>query len=430
MTSSLRKKSVVALLLVSLGVLSWQIYTLFVDTGFKVSLRSKVENKLALNKSDQVVKLSQQPTSSMAAVPSLSATKNAQSDSSITAVNTPVNNNDEQAVKMVQPSLQLQNNGESQAQKSYLNLVREYQTAQMKRLIAQDYEAIAVANRNAAKAIVQTKTMHVKPSVLPQFTLGAKKSKPATPQKQYELVYTGEQGGHWNATIRYNNKLLDINLGTELANGEKVQTINQKEVVLSKDDRRTTISFFGVHTQKIVSASAPTNKPKQFDAMSNLQAKPQTKQIQLSAIHPVNLLRQSKPNTTEQKLAARRITTKKPVIKQVLPKAIVSQPATHRQYTKREQTLLTRNSKYYTIVLRSSNNIHAIQRYLQQNGLAKRASYYKRRLNGKPNYVAIYGQYPNAASTLAAIADLPIQLQRWSPSVKPNRAVKREIRSA
>ena len=129
-----------------------------------------------------------------------------------------------------------------QQQSAYLQLVSEYQIAQIKRMIARDYEDIAVANRNTAKAMLEISNM-TGTKTIPQVSLNSMPQ--SNPDQDYRLVYTSREGGEWGATLRYQGKLLDINVGTVLPDGAKVIAIDSTSVALGTDDKQLLISFLG-----------------------------------------------------------------------------------------------------------------------------------------------------------------------------------------
>ncbi len=592
MTLTLRKKLLIPVLIAALALLLWQIYHIFADTGYQYSstATTTVVNKTAV------------PVNVLAAA-AKTAELNKSAQSPLESSNaTEKNNDNNKSVESVKAQPQQQANTINQAQQNYLQLVREYQNAQMKRLIAQDYEAIALSNRNAAQAMSQTKTFHVATTAESEFKQNNKPAK-ATGNDTYELVYTGEQAGHWNATVRFNDKLLDIEQGSVLANGEQVQTINQNEVVLSKQDTQTHISFYGVRTVKaeqpdvaantasaqqataskeLSSPSTEANNEKLEQSMakslndSATSAKkietavavpaateavaPEKSMIAAAVVTPLVL---EKPVTTpgvksivaeKHEVAAiivkpavaptiaektetsellkaealvktaeadiksefssptiihtekaplsevaivtaEQLKTTKPLIEVVHAKKreqtieqapskvikhekIIAHVKIHKQevhaadkakpvikvaakeihvhkahkskqevvqqaknvkhhqakpardYSTAEKILLKRNNHFYTIELLRSEHLKTAQNYIQTNRISDKAYYYQQTQHGKHYYVVVYGQYPTAQATLAAIAELPIQLQRWAPELKANAAVKHEIERA
>ena len=94
-----------------------------------------------------------------------------------------------------------------------------------------------------------------------------------------------------------------------------------------------------------------------------------------------------------------------------------------------ESYLMKQPSQHYTLQLMGNHHLSTIQQFIQQHRLGPAARYYHAQFNGKPWYMLVYGQYDSLASAHAAMKKLPRSITRLHPWIKPNRAVKKEIKT-
>lgn len=68
----------------------------------------------------------------------------------------------------------------------------------------------------------------------------------ATPiQADYDLVYTGEQNGKWQATLKHGKDLIDVKVGSEVPNFGQVIAVNRDTVIFHQGHNQITLSFSG-----------------------------------------------------------------------------------------------------------------------------------------------------------------------------------------
>ena len=60
-----------------------------------------------------------------------------------------------------------------------------------------------------------------------------------------------------------------------------------------------------------------------------------------------------------------------------------------------------------------------------ENNLQGKAGYYRNRRQGEYWYALVYGAYPSANDANAAVADLPVDLRKWSPWVRKMKVIQR-----
>lgn len=176
----------------------------------------------------------------------------------------------------------------------YARLANEYQIIQMQRMIAESYEAIAVAKRNTAKAMAETA----------QITgggiaaAGTGELEAARYSGDYELIYTGQEGGQWTATLRRNNQTFDVVPNTVLGN-MKVVSIDDNGVTVMQGNTRKTITFNGIQTEETAQNAVNSTLPQEKTPVIPAPAIPAIKPV-----HPVKpvSLGSAKPVDNQQKL--------------------------------------------------------------------------------------------------------------------------------
>lgn len=329
----------------------------------------------------------------------------------------------------------------SSRQREYLELVNEYKVSQMKRLIEQDNEAIAIARQHATQAALETAhalgkrgTKHAKAS---EFISAS--------DDAYKLIYTGKQGGKWNATVREHGHLVDVMVGNTLPDGSKVVSIDDNMVVLRNGDHKKVVSFYATTdtlikpapVTKVARVAEQAKQPKKPVAMRVVTAPKQNVQTQTSAAKPntdqrapskvVAVVKPSKPVT---KVAVKETVKSLPSVKtsQQRPVQVSAQHKVQRKdLTKAEKDLLDGDDSAYTIQLLANTKLSSVKEFIAENHLQDKAEYYKTQLHGMPLYVVVYKQFPSTEAALQAIGQLPIELQRYSPFVKTIGAVKRDL---
>ncbi len=362
-------------------------------------------------------------------------------------------------------------------QSAYLQLVSEFQIAQIKRMIARDYEDIAVANRNTAKAMLDTTKMAGVGSV-PQVSI---KQMPVASKVNagYRLVYTSREGKQWNATLRYQGKLLDIVAGSMLPDGAKVLTIDSNHITISKNHQQKLISFFATTTipaqAKLPVKRTLAAKPKPSATLVKSTIKPLS--IHLGWIEHLMLPQAAKPSIarpimllpvkakaaakpadtlatkTAKKTPAKSADTLATKTVKKTPAKPANTPATKtvkktpaksadtpitktvkntppkptRHYSQTELSLLHTAPHYYAIQLMANRNLAKIKRFVAINHLQGQTYHYKTTLQGKPWYILLYRQFPDTETALTAISELPIRLQRWLPVAKSYVQVHEEL---
>lgn len=90
-----------------------------------------------------------------------------------------------------------------------------------------------------------------------------------------------------------------------------------------------------------------------------------------------------------------------------------------------EEWVKAQKPAYYTLQLASSTNKNLIEKYYLENNLQGKAGYYRNRRQGEYWYALVYGAYPSASDATAAVAELPVDLRKWSPWVRKMKVIQR-----
>ncbi|MBI5450006.1 MAG: outer membrane protein assembly factor BamD [Gammaproteobacteria bacterium] len=103
-------------------------------------------------------------------------------------------------------------------------------------------------------------------------------------------------------------------------------------------------------------------------------------------------------------------------------------PAQHAA-TPGEQWLLEQRPARYTLQLLTLSDEHAVQRFIAEHHLGKKAVYYRKNINGARVYSLTYGSYDGPKAARAAINELPDAVRRNQPWVIQLDAVQQAIRA-
>ncbi len=143
-------------------------------------------------------------------------------------------------------------------QHEYLDLVRQYQIAKMKRQILEEEAGVANAQKNISDAGKGQNLQGPGAQPFSGYELGVK-------QEGYQLSYLDRQAGQWVATLNQNGQYFEVHIGAVLENGWRVSSISRSGVVLRKGEQKQILGFQGsenVDAQQgysVSSGNAPTS---------------------------------------------------------------------------------------------------------------------------------------------------------------------------
>lgn len=94
-----------------------------------------------------------------------------------------------------------------------------------------------------------------------------------------------------------------------------------------------------------------------------------------------------------------------------------------------EGELMHTANQGYTLQLMGNHNEAVVKDFVQRHHLVGKAAYYYSSLDHENWYMVVYGQYQTVSQASHAIAELPADLRKMQPWIKPNKDVKEEIQT-
>lgn len=289
----------------------------------------------------------------------------------------------------------------------YMRLVREYQMAQIQRMIAEDNQAIAIAKRNAAQAMAETTKLVGGGSI----SMSNDDNDQAAPG-HYQLVYTGQQeGGAWTATLKKDGRTYDVIIGKQLPDGSDVVTIDENGVLLSQQQGaiKKLVTFSGEMQVNAKKAEIPANS-------TATPAVPVTN-TQSVTPHATTPEKPTLVTSSAPAVVTKTTVTKKRMVSSdvTINSELASQPAA--QTTKKTgqdntEQLLNRNPNHYTIQLLTNRKLNNLLQFVKNHQLEDKAIYFHSYTKqGNDLYILIYGDYPTYAAANAALQKLPADIK-------------------
>lgn len=276
MTLTTRQKTLIPILVIAIAIIGWEAYSTYTNMygAAKAPVLNPVEANIPTMKQANLDQSNNQMdnSNSVNAAPLVANNPNANPvQYGAPQQSLPQNNQgygqDQTVADANNPSQTLpQETRYTPAQYGYLRLVNEYQILQMQQMIAQTSQSIALARLNAAKARAELNKYYASSSInvntIPVNSgLNSAEAMPSN-QGQYQLVYTGEQTGRWEATLRRGGQYLDVSIGSQI-DGGTVASIDDNNVTLNNGSQKTIISFFGdsvVNTAPAVGQQTPASQ--------------------------------------------------------------------------------------------------------------------------------------------------------------------------
>lgn len=102
-------------------------------------------------------------------------------------------------------------------------------------------------------------------------------------------------------------------------------------------------------------------------------------------------------------------------------------PQTLNRFDKTEW-LMTQNPNRYSLQLLGAYTLSAVQEFIREQGSLNDFAYFKTEHNNRDWYVVVYGLYRNRGSAIAAIEELPKDLQALTPWARTVRSIQQDIR--
>lgn len=412
MTLDKRQKVLVVLVVIALAVLAWQVYEFIgpKDSTSQIAARS-TSAKAMLNAQD------------------------AQTANALT-----------NAAQVVMPQgtngAQIQEN-----QQQYMQLITQYQMAQIKRMIAQDNEAIAQANYSAAEAMNNI-------SKLSGGASGLSSMQPdnVSSSGDYQLVYTGEQNNQWTATLKKGGQFHDVTTGSQLPDGTQVLSVDDNSVLIQEGTAKKLVTFHGVTVldpttpaaattttvtataatpatpvpvpadNKVAAAPATTDPTTSSPAVTpapQAQATPapaqnETKKIEKEAEHVFSDVKKEADATFASPSEDVSSIAPAPVAK--IEKPVAAKKTTVAVDTTTTPAVATQAGYFYTIQVIADHKLGAVQGFIAAHNLTDKAIIIKNPTSSW--YEGLYGQYDTLAQANAAVSDLQQSDDHWKPYVR------------
>lgn len=143
-------------------------------------------------------------------------------------------------------------------QQEYLHLLQQYKMAELKKMIAEDQQAIATANAATAKA-VNDSAKYGGTTADNNDDIFSGSSATKNNNANYTLIYTGQQDGEWTATLKRGNQTYDIMVGTLLDGDKRVTQINNDGVIIQNKQQVWHIGFDNTEAEPIQAKALPTS---------------------------------------------------------------------------------------------------------------------------------------------------------------------------
>ncbi len=120
-----------------------------------------------------------------------------------------------------------------QMQQEYIELVNQYQLAQLQQKLAQVDAQIAASKLTTTKSLVELKKLQ--PELGQMENMHGRMDENASGQG-YQTLYVGQTSGRWQAMIQFGGQYFQVSMGMHLPDGSVVEDITNKGVLLVGED--------------------------------------------------------------------------------------------------------------------------------------------------------------------------------------------------
>jgi septal ring-binding cell division protein DamX len=394
-----RQKVILGLILLALMVLIWQIYKLAGGNNTMPQAAPAVTTAATVVKTSSTM-----PAAASAVRTNAIETAAMLSNAAATA-----------------PGVNSASDSMAANQQKYLELVNEYQMSEIQRMIAEDQASIAQSRYNAAEALSKISELSGGTVNLNDLAGANNQTNP----NDYELIYTGEDNGQWTATLKKNGQFNDVTAGSVLPDGAKVLTVDDNGVLLQVGTAKMLVTFNGVTPFNTDSNSSSITPPSPQPSQKGLQLLP-NKNIAAPAsavtAHVPKVVAQN--SAVKANLAPVTVATPSaqspdsvPLKQPNLAAAKIVASGNSAPITA-HTGFMEMNKNDYTIQIVADDQINSVNNFIATNGLQTNATTLKTMRNGKPWYIAVYGDYSSSATASDAIAKLPNHLHSEKPFVR------------
>jgi len=393
-----KQKIMIPLIILAGAILSWQVYKVFKnDTPAPMhSEQFKKPETQVISKPEQAPTPSVEPaTGGSFSQPTSRSTYNQNA-----ATNSDLK---EKYVANEIKQYQQKENATPAETKEYLRLVNQLHLLKMQRMVVEEYAAIAQAEAKRSQAMENLRK--------DQRSLETKSITPSSLEQQsqdYKLAYIEKRDGQWSATLRMQNRFIEVVPKITLPDGTRVESISKDGVVLEQNGKTTILHF----PKKAFKESAP--QPKARPAKS--KPAPISKPVHISKPKPIHV-----GNKATKALPAAPSTS---VTSATAPKVA-------HQANNDIQSIQSLNPNAFTLQLLNSSSESNIANFIKKNNLKGKAVYYPTKSQaGKISFNLIYGVFPNKEQASAALYKLPASIVKWKPQIRAINTVQKELGDA
>lgn len=138
-----------------------------------------------------------------------------------------------------------------QNRSKYLQLVNEYQMAQLQRKIAEQQAAIATARRDAARAQSELDpsgaltTTVVAPAIeiAPEVVESPTKDVLAHNGQAFQVIYIGQHAGEWTAILESQGRAYPVKVGSQVFKNVTVEKISRDGVTIQREGKTQVLTM-------------------------------------------------------------------------------------------------------------------------------------------------------------------------------------------
>jgi hypothetical protein len=122
-----------------------------------------------------------------------------------------------------------------QMQQQYVQLVNQYQLAQLQQKLAQVDAEIANNKLTTAKSLVEMKKLQPQLGGDYNTSLSNSAASSNNGPQTYQTLYVGQVSGRWQAMLQAGGQYFQVSVGMQLPDGSSVSSISSRGVVLNRN---------------------------------------------------------------------------------------------------------------------------------------------------------------------------------------------------
>lgn len=218
-----KQKVMLVVLIGALGIVFYLIYTTFFASSGGSSNSAAISSPAPM--AQQTMTPAQTPLQS-ASAPSINAPIQTSGNTSTVAVGQPAPPTPQDLALLAESQ---------QMQQQYVQLVNEYQLAQLQQKLAQVDAEIANNKLTTTKSLVEMKKLQPQLGGDYGTQLSGSAASSSNVPQGYQTLYVGQVSGRWQAMLQSGGQYFQVSVGMQLPDGSSVTTINSRGVVLNRN---------------------------------------------------------------------------------------------------------------------------------------------------------------------------------------------------